>query len=64
MKDGVIADFDVTQAMLKYFINRALGQRTPLVRPRVIISIPTGAPLSKRELSGKQALQAGAKKPI
>jgi len=42
MKDGVIADFDITQAMIKYFINKALGQRNPMARPRVVISIPTG----------------------
>lgn len=61
MKDGVIADFDVTQAMLKYFINRALGQRTPLVRPRVIISIPTGCTTVEERAVREAALQAGAK---
>lgn len=61
MKDGVIADFDVTQAMLRYFINRALGQRTPLVRPRVIISIPTGCTTVEERAVREAALQAGAK---
>lgn len=61
MKDGVIADFDVTQAMLKYFINKALGQRTPLVRPRIIISIPTGCTTVEERAVKEAALQAGAK---
>lgn len=61
MKDGVIADFDVTQAMLKYFINRALGQRTPLVRPRVVISIPTGCTTVEERAVREAALQGGAK---
>ena len=61
MKDGVIADFDVTQAMLKYFINRALGQRTPLIRPRVVISIPTGCTTVEERAVREAALQGGAK---
>lgn len=61
MKDGVIADFDVTQSMLKYFINRALGQRTPLVRPRVVISIPTGCTTVEERAVREAALQGGAK---
>ena len=39
MKDGVIADFEVTEAMLRYFIQKAHQRRT-LVRPRVIVSVP------------------------
>ena len=39
MKDGVIADFEVTEAMLRYFIQKAHHRRT-LVRPRVIVSYP------------------------
>ncbi|HPU01438.1 MAG: rod shape-determining protein [Firmicutes bacterium] len=41
MKDGVIADFDVTQAMINYFINQACPRR-PMFRPVVIICIPSG----------------------
>src|SRR6187455_3578481 len=41
MKDGVIADFEVTEAMLRYFIQKAHQRRT-LVRPRVIVSVPSG----------------------
>ena len=42
MKGGVIADFDITQAMLSYFIEKSSGQRNPVIRPRVVISVPTG----------------------
>lgn len=41
MRDGVIADFEITEAMLRFFINRAHNSRT-LVRPRVIICVPDG----------------------
>src|SRR5512140_2795767 len=41
MKDGVIADFDITEAMLSYFIRKVHRGRT-LIRPRVVISIPSG----------------------
>lgn len=61
MKDGVIADFDVTQAMLKYFINKALGQKAPLIRPRVVISIPTGCTTVEERAVREAALQGGAK---
>ncbi|HZJ84671.1 MAG TPA: rod shape-determining protein [Syntrophomonadaceae bacterium] len=61
MKDGVIADFDITQAMLKYFITKALGQRTPFMRPRVIISIPTGCTTVEERAVREAALQGGAK---
>ena len=61
MKDGVIADFDVTQAMLNYFINKVLGPRTPFMRPRVIISIPTGCTTVEERAVKEAALQGGAK---
>lgn len=61
MKDGVIADFDVTQAMLKYFINRALGSRTPFIRPRVIISVPTGCTTVEERAVREAAISGGAK---
>jgi rod shape-determining protein MreB len=61
MKDGVIADFDVTQSMLKYFISRALGQNLPLIRPRVIISVPTGCTTVEERAVREAGIQAGAK---
>ena len=41
MKDGVIADFDITQSMLKFFIKKAIG-RNSLVRPRIVVGVPSG----------------------
>ncbi|MDL2285851.1 rod shape-determining protein [Desulfococcaceae bacterium OttesenSCG-928-F15] len=60
MRDGVIADFDVTEAMLRHFI-RKVHNRTFLVRPRIIIAIPSGVtPVEKRAVKDS-ALQAGAR---
>ena len=45
MKDGVIADFDVTEEMLRYFIQKAMqkvNQRHRLLHPRVLIAVPSG----------------------
>lgn len=61
MKDGVIADFDVTQSMLKYFINRAMVQKNMFVKPRIIISIPTGCTTVEERAVREAALAAGAK---
>lgn len=61
MKDGVIADFDITQAMLKHFITRALGQNVPFMRPRIVISIPTGCTTVEERAVREAALQGGAK---
>jgi len=48
MKDGVIADFEISEAMLRYFI-RKVHQRSRLVRPRIIIGVPSGiTPVEKR----------------
>ena len=41
-KDGVIADFDVTQRMLKYFINKSMNNKGFLVKSRVVVSVPSG----------------------
>jgi rod shape-determining protein MreB len=50
MKDGVIADFEITEAMLRYFIQKAHNRRT-LVRPRIIICVPYGiTEVEKREV--------------
>ena len=42
LKDGVIADFEVTSSMLKYFIQKAMCEKKSLVRPRIIICVPYG----------------------
>ena len=61
MKDGVIADFDVTQAMIKYFINKAQRNRTYLIRPRVVVSVPSGVTAVEERAVREAALQAGAR---
>src|SRR5437667_2822353 len=60
MKDGVIADFEVTEAMLRYFITRANNRRT-LVRPRIIICVPSGIPEVEKRAVRDSALAAGAR---
>ncbi len=61
MKDGVIADFDVTQAMIKYFINKVMENKMFFVKPRIVISIPTGCTTVEERAVREAALQAGAK---
>lgn len=61
MKDGVIANFDVTQSMLKYFILKALKSKSPLIRPRVVISVPSGVTAVEERAVREAALAAGAK---
>lgn len=61
MKDGVIADFDVTQSMIKYFINKSLRNRTFLVRPRVVIGVPSGVTAVEERAVREAALLAGAR---
>jgi len=60
MKDGVIADFEVTEAMLRYFITRAHNRRT-LVRPRIVICIPPGITEVERRAVRESAESAGAR---
>lgn len=60
LKDGVIADYRVTQAMLKYFISKALG-RFQMFKPEVMISVPTGVTSTERRAVVEAAIKAGAK---
>lgn len=60
MKDGVIADFDVTQSMLKYFIKRAFRHRS-LIRPRVVVCVPSGVTEVEKRAVIDATLQAGAR---
>jgi rod shape-determining protein MreB len=60
MKDGVIADFEVTEAMLRYFINRAHDRKT-LVRPRIIICVPFGITEVEKRAVKESAESAGAR---
>lgn len=60
MKDGVIADYRVTEAMLRYYIKKALG-RWNLFRPEVMISVPAGVTSTERRAVVEAATKAGAK---
>jgi len=59
MKDGVIADYRITEAMLRYFIRKALG-RNPF-KPTVLVSVPAGVTSTEKRAVIEAALKAGAK---
>lgn len=60
LSDGVIADFDVTQSMLKYFINKA-NKRRSFVQPRVVVCVPSGVTEVEKRAVEEAAIQAGAR---
>jgi rod shape-determining protein MreB len=60
MRDGVIADYVVTEAMLRYFIERAAGRRR-FPAPKVMISVPVGVTSVERRAVHEAALQTGAR---
>jgi rod shape-determining protein MreB and related proteins len=60
MKDGVIADFDITEAMLSYFIRKVHRRRT-LIKPRVVIAIPSGITAVEKRAVFNSAERAGAR---
>jgi rod shape-determining protein MreB len=60
MKDGVIADYRVTEAMLRYFIDKALGKWN-FFKPEVMLSVPAGVTSTERRAVIEAAMKAGAK---
>ena len=60
MRDGVIADYRVTEAMLRYFINKALGAWN-IFKPEVMVSVPAGITSTERRAVIEAAIRAGAK---
>ncbi len=60
LKDGVIADYRVTEAMLRYFITKALG-RWNIWKPEVLVSVPAGVTSTERRAVVEAAIKAGAK---
>ncbi len=60
MKDGVIADFEVTEAMLRYFIRKVHNRKT-LIRPRIIICVPYGVTEVEKRAVRESAESAGAR---
>jgi rod shape-determining protein MreB len=59
LKDGVISDFEITEAMLSYFIRKAHGNRR-IVRPRVVIAVPSGITAVEKQAVFNSAERAGA----
>lgn len=62
MKDGVIADFDITQAMIRAFMKQAMG--SSVMKPRVIVCIPSGITEVERRAVEEAVIQAGAKEAV
>jgi rod shape-determining protein MreB len=60
LRNGVIADFDAAEAMIKHFIRKAQNRRR-LGQPRVVISVPSGATAVERRATKEAALEAGAR---
>jgi rod shape-determining protein MreB len=60
MKDGVIADYRVTEAMLRYYISKALGNLN-IFRPEVMVSVPAGVSSTERRAVIEATMKAGAK---
>ncbi|HET9901386.1 MAG TPA: rod shape-determining protein [Actinomycetes bacterium] len=61
LKDGVIADFETTERMLRYFIQKAY-RRSRLIRPRVVVCVPSGITGVERRAVEEAATQAGARR--
>ena len=61
MKDGVIADFEVTESMLRHFIRKAHNRRS-LIRPRIVICVPSGITQVEKRAVMEAAESAGARK--
>ena len=60
LKDGVIADYRITEAMLRYFINKA-GGRMRILKPEVMVSVPAGVTSTERRAVIEATIAAGAK---
>jgi len=61
LKDGVISDFEITEAMLSYFIRKVNGRR-PFVKPRVVIAVPSGITAVEKRAVLDSAERAGARR--
>ena len=61
MRDGVIADYDMTESMIRHFLDKVVG-RSLLFRPRVMICVPSGITVVERRAVQEAAEQAGAKR--
>lgn len=61
LREGVIADYDVTEKMLRYFINKACGKSFFFFKPRIMVCIPSGVTGVEERAVRQAALQAGAR---
>jgi len=61
LKDGVISDFEITEAMLSYFIRKVNGRR-PFLKPRVVIAVPSGITAVEKRAVIESAERAGARR--
>ena len=61
LKDGVIADYYITKALLRYFMQKAIGPFNLLIKPDVVISVPAGITQTERRAVINAAVEAGAK---
>jgi rod shape-determining protein MreB and related proteins len=61
LKDGVIADFDMVEVMLRYFIEKVHSQRMLMPRPRVVVGIPSGVTEVEKRAAHDAAIHAGAR---
>ena len=65
LKDGVIADFDTTEAMLRYFISKAQGRRMPWsAKPRVVVCVPSGVTSVEKRAVFEATITAGARQCV
>ena len=60
MKDGVIADFDVTREMIKFFLTK-VRERSRFFRPNLVIGVPSGITMVEKRAVVESALEAGAR---
>lgn len=63
MKDGVIADFEMTEAMLRYFIRR-VHKKNSVISPRVVVAVPSGITEVEKRAVKDSAERAGARSPV
>ena len=61
IKDGVIADFEITQKMLKYFISKSTEKSSHFARPRIVICVPYGITQVEKRAVQESAISAGAR---
>ncbi|MBO5589604.1 MAG: rod shape-determining protein, partial [Anaerovibrio sp.] len=61
LREGVISDYDITEAMLRYFIEKVTG-RSFVFRPRIMICVPSGVTMVEQRAVQEAAEQAGARK--